>query len=53
MCNVHVQELPWLLAAVIIKESQLRVGGRVELVGWKMCRLAATLHLGITACGNG
>lgn len=53
MCSVHVQELPLLLAAVIIKESQLGVGGRVELVGWKMCRPSATLHLGITARGNG
>lgn len=41
-----------LLAAVIIKELQLGVRGRVELVGWKMCRPSATLHLGITARGK-
>lgn len=33
--------------------QRARPGGRVELVGWKMCRPSATLHLGITARGNG
>lgn len=52
--GVHVQcARPGAAVAVIIKVSQLRVGGRVELVGWKMCRPSPTLHLGITARGNG